>query len=437
MFKFSEFFKSLNKLISPLSAFFLGTIFTCCAYGLLSSYLALRLNAGTIPTSYVGIILAVYYVGYIFASLSSYKIINRVGHIRAFSTYISLLSALVLMHALSIQPWYTGTLRLLEGYCLGSAMMCLESWLNTRTSNQNRGLIMSIYMITTYLGSAVGQLFLNIPDPGGFVIFIAVSVMYSIALVPISLTALPTPDISKHESMSLKRIYNISPVGVIGCIVSGVMVGSIYTLGAIYAHKVGLDVKNVSFFMFFVIIGGMLAQLPVGRLSDKTDRRFVLMYESGVLFLIVPWLHNLINDGIGELVVMALLLGAAAFVMYPICVSHVNDKIDDCDRVEASGMLILLQSIGMITGPIAISAAMQFYGPISFLLAFSLINGLYMLFCLKQIIFQPQSDYINISPTTPVPVAPTHVFSHLAQDDADSLHCRLRNWFKALKAGEK
>lgn len=436
MDKLREYIKFLEKLISPLAAFFVGTVFTCLAYGLLSSYLALRLNGQTISTGAVGLVLAVYYIGYIFASLSSYKIINRVGHIRAFSTYISVLSALVLMHALSSNPWYWGLLRLLEGYCLGSAMMCLESWLNTRTSNANRGVIMSVYMITTYLGSALGQLFLNIPDPGGFVIFILVSVFYSVALVPISLTALPTPDISAHQSMSLKRIYGISPVGVVGCIVSGVMVGAIYTLGAVYAQKIGLDMINTSLFMFFVIIGGMLAQLPVGRLSDKMDRRFVLMWESGLLFLIVPWIHYFVDGGIWLLASMALLLGAASFVMYPICVSHVNDLIDDCDRVEASGMLILLQALGMIAGPILISAAMQEWGAISYLLAFSIINGLFMLFCFKQIVFKPDTDYVSTSPTVPTPVAPTHVFTSLSQDNPESLHCKLRNWFKSLKSGE-
>ena len=412
-----EYLKSLRALASPLTAFFIGTIFTCTAYGLLSSYLALRLNAQGVPTNYTGIILAVYYVGYIFASLSAYKIINRVGHIRAFSTYISVLSALVLLHALSPNPIYWGILRLLEGYCLGSSMMCQESWLNTRSNNENRGVIMSMYMITTYLGSACGQLMLNIPDPQGFIIFIIISVLYSVALVPISLTALPSPDITAHKSMSLKRLYSIAPVGVVGCIVSGVMVGSIYTLGAIYAERTGLSMKATSLFMFFTIMGGMLAQLPVGKLSDRMDRRFVLMWESGILFLITPWIHHFVSESLLELAIVALILGAGTFVMYPICVSHVNDKIEDSERVEASGMLILLQSIGMIFGPIVISAAMQEWGSISFLFAFSIVNAFFVLYVFKHITFRPQTGYINQSKTAPVPLAPTHMFNELAKDD--------------------
>ncbi len=409
--------KSLKALASPLSAFFIGTIFTCAAYGLLSSTLALKLNAlPEISTSEVGLVLAVYYVGYIFASLTAYKIINRVGHIRAFSAYISVLSALVLMHALSANAIYWGMLRLLEGYCLGAAFMCLESWLNARTQNQNRGVIMSMYMITTYMGSAGGQLLLNIPDKTGIIVFILVSVLYSVALVPISLTALPTPDISIHKSMSIKRLYNISPVGVVGCIVSGVMVGSVYTLGTIYATKSGLSLENVSLFMFFIITGGMLAQLPVGKLSDRMDRRYVLMWESGILFLITPWTQLFITGALLELVCVALILGAAVFVMYPICVSHVNDLIDDSERVAASGMLILLQSIGMIFGPIVISRTMEEWGAISYLFAFSAVNGFFVLFALSHITVKPKPNYISNTPTDPVPLAPTHMYNKLAQD---------------------
>ncbi|MBS4773716.1 MAG: MFS transporter [Proteobacteria bacterium] len=412
-----DLLRSVKTLASPLTAFFIGTLFTCSAYGLLSSSLAIRLNAADVPTFYSGIILSVYYVGYIFATLFSYRIINRVGHIRAFSAYISILSALVLLHAVYFSPLYWGFLRLLEGYCLASALICLESWLNTRSNNKNRGIIMSLYMITSYLGAAFGQLLLNIPDKMGFVIFIFVSVLYSVALVPISLTALPSPDVSKHKSMSLKRLYCVSPVGVAGCIVSGVLVGSVYTLGAIYAEKSGLSLANVSFFMFFTILGGMLIQLPVGRLSDHMDRRFVMMWASGLLFLIAPWIQLFVTEGLPQLIACGMLLGAGTFILYPICVSHVNDKIEDDERTEAAGMLIMLQSLGMIFGPVVISLAMQLFGAISFLLAFSVANGFFVLFALRFIAFRPDANYIAVTKTDPVPLTPTHVYTEITRPD--------------------
>lgn len=408
-----NFFKTI---VSPLSAFFAGTGLTCCAFSLLSSTLALRLSRNGVDTAEAGIILSLYYAGYVLSSLSSYKIVNRVGHIRTFCAFISTFSALVPLHYISPYPPYWGVLRLMEGYCIGTCFMCLESWLNTRANNKNRGMIMSLYMITTYLGSSLGQLLLNIPDKNGLIVYALVASLFSIALVPVSLTALPSPDITVHKSMSLRLLYKKSPVGVFGCFASGFLVGAFYTLGAIYARQIGLDVKQTSVFMFCGIFGGMLAQFPIGRLSDKRDRRYVLLWTSGFLFLIAPWIHYFIHDGTMMLALSAVLLGSGTFVMYPICVSHVNDQLEDSERTNASGMLILLQSMGLIIGPIIISATMQTFGNIWFLLSYSVVTGCFIIFAVKQIATRAV-NYINVTPTDPIPVSPTRVYNELTKDD--------------------
>lgn len=411
-----EHLKSLEKIVSPLTAFFFGTILTCCAYGLLSSSLALRLADNSDNTFAAGIILAMYYTGYIVASVISYRIINKVGHIRAFSTYISIFSGIVLLHFFSDNLYFWGVLRFLEGYCIGSAFMCLESWLNARATNANRGMIMSLYMISSYLGASSGQLLLNIPDSSGAVIYITVSILLSIALVPISLTALPTPAITVHKNMSLIALYKKTPVGVVGCLISGVFVGAFYILGAIYAHQMELTLEQTSLFMFFGVFGGMAIQLPIGRLSDYFDRRIVMLFIGGFLFLIVPWVHFFITSGTGLLIIGALLLGFGTFILYPISVSHVNDMIADDERVEASGMLILLQSIGMIAGPIVISFFMQEFGPISFVGAYAIAAGVFIIFCLKHIMFK-DINYVSPSPTYPIPLDTTRIFHKISEDE--------------------
>ncbi len=411
-----EHLKSLEKIVSPLTAFFFGTILTCCAYGLLSSSLALRLADNSDNTFAAGIILAMYYTGYIVASVISYRIINKVGHIRAFSTYISIFSGIVLLHFFSDNLYFWGVLRFLEGYCIGSAFMCLESWLNARATNANRGMIMSLYMISSYLGASSGQLLLNIPDSSGAVIYITVSILLSIALVPISLTALPTPAITVHKNMSLIALYKKTPVGVVGCLISGVFVGAFYILGAIYAHQMELTLEQTSLFMFFGVFGGMAIQLPIGRLSDYFDRRIVMLFIGGFLFLIVPWVHFFITSGTGLLIIGALLMGFGTFILYPISVSHVNDMIADDERVEASGMLILLQSIGMIAGPIVISFFMQEFGPISFVGAYAIAAGVFIIFCLKHIMFK-DINYVSPSPTYPIPLDTTRIFHKISEDE--------------------
>ena len=426
MSKILNYFSLLRTIVSPLTAFFAGTALACCAYALLTSTLGLRMAGGSVLAFAAGIVLSLYYAGYIIASLTSNQIINRVGHIRAFSTYISLFSALVLMHYFSDNPVYWGILRLLEGYCMGSSFMCLESWLNTRANNNNRGLLMSLYMITSYLGASTGQLLLNIPDPQGIVIYIVVSVIFSLALVPISLTALPSPNITVHKSMSLIKLYKISPVGVIGCLCSGIFVGGFYSLGAIYANLIGLDVQMTSLFMFFGVLGGLLIQFPLGRLSDRMDRRFLMMWIAGILFFIAPWVHFFVSDGVWQLCTGALLLGCGTFILYPLSVSHVNDLIEDDDRVNAAGMLILLQSLGMIFGPVAISYFMQHFGAISFVLAYSAVMAGFVLFTLKHITFKPDINYINITPTAPMPIDTTHAFHELASDDKLSTFAKIK-----------
>lgn len=411
-----EHLKSLEKIVSPLTAFFFGTILTCCAYGLLSSSLALRLAENNDNTFAAGIILAMYYTGYIVASVVSYRIINKVGHIRAFSTYISIFSGIVLLHFFSDNLYFWGVLRFLEGYCIGSAFMCLESWLNARATNTNRGMIMSLYMISSYLGASSGQLLLNIPDSSGVVIYITVSILLSVALVPISLTALPTPAITVHKNMSLIALYKKTPVGVAGCLISGVFVGAFYILGAIYAHQMKLTLEQTSLFMFFGVFGGMAIQLPIGRLSDYFDRRIVMLFIGGFLFLIVPWVHFFITSGTGMLIIGALLMGFGTFILYPISVSHVNDMIADDERVEASGMLILLQSIGMIAGPIVISFFMQEFGPISFVGAYAVAAGVFIVFCLKHIMFK-DINYVSPSPTYPIPLDTTRIFHKISEDE--------------------
>ena len=426
MSKILNYFSLLRTIVSPLTAFFAGTALACCAYALLTSTLGLRMAEASVSTFAAGIVLSLYYAGYIIASLTSNQIINRVGHIRAFSTYISLFSALVLMHYFSDNPVYWGILRLLEGYCMGSSFMCLESWLNTRANNNNRGLLMSLYMITSYLGASTGQLLLNIPDPQGIVIYIVVSVIFSLALVPISLTALPSPNITVHKRMSLIKLYKISPVGVIGCLCSGIFVGGFYSLGAIYANLIGLDVQMTSLFMFFGVLGGLLIQFPLGRLSDRMDRRFLMMWIAGILFFIAPWVHFFVSDGVWQLCTGALLLGCGTFILYPLSVSHVNDLIEDDDRVNAAGMLILLQSLGMIFGPVAISYFMQHFGAISFVLAYSAVTAGFVLFTLKHITFKPDINYINITPTAPMPIDTTHAFHELASDDKLSTFAKIK-----------
>lgn len=416
MRKFKDMAVSFRTVIYPLTALLLGTMFVCCAYASLGSVLALRLNQAETPTTISGIILALYYLGSIIASFSAPKFINKVGHIRSFAIFAALLSIFVLGHGFSANRLYWVLLRLGEGYCIGGTTMCLESWINTRANNKNRGIIIAFYMITSYLGASLGQLFLNIPDTSGVLLYMLIAILFSIALIPISLTTLPAPSISTPKSMNYQKLYQLSPVGFICCIASGILVGTFYMLGAIYASNIGLSLKDISLFMFFGVMGGMLAQFPLGKLSDKMDRRYVLIGIAVFLVFMAPLTQFLVLKGGFTLIIATMFLGAGTFTMYPISVSHVNDLIDDEERISASGMLILAQNLGLVIGPIIVSAGMSLFGPLFFPAAFALIPLLFILFTLKMIKIKPDINYLNVTPTQLIPTAPANTFNELADN---------------------
>ena len=297
--------------------------------------------------------------------------------------------------------------------------MCLESWINTRATNSNRGTIIAVYMVTSYLGSSIGQLFLNVPDPTGMMVFVLIAMLFSCALIPVSLTALPAPAIETVKSMDFRKAYKISPVGFVACIASGILVGTFYMLGTIYATKIGLDIRSVSLFMFFGVIGGLLAQFPIGRLSDLTDRRYVLVGISVVLAVLAPLVHFMALYGGWALICSVILLGSGVFTLYPIAVSHVNDLISDDERIQASGMLILTQNIGLVIGPVAVAAGMNLFGPSFFVVSFVIIPLLFVAFTVSQIKRKPDIAYVSNTPTQMQPSAPANAstYTELASGD--------------------
>lgn len=408
---------SVRTIASPISAVLAGTVFICCGYASLNSTFALKLNQTNTPMYITGIILALYYLGSVLASLTAYRFVNKVGNIRAFSAFSSLLSALVLTHAFSQNHFFWALLRLSEGYCIGTISMCLESWLNTRATNRNRGVIMSLYMITTYLGSGIGQLSLNIPDHSGYLMYILISIIFSVALIPVSLTALPAPNIQMYKSMPLKKAFSISPVGFLCCISSGILVGTFYLLGTIYASNLGLSVQEVSLFMFFGVFGGLLAQFPLGKISDMMDRRYVLIGICAALCLIVPVSYFMASKSILWLILSTLLLGSCVFTLYPISVSHINDLISDDERVNASGLLILAQNVGLIAGPVIVSIGMTYFGNAFFMAAFLAIPIIFITFAVTHIKKKPDINYVNVTPTTPTPTTPTHAYNEITRRD--------------------
>ena len=327
--------------------------------GLQATLLAVRADQEGFSTSTTGFIMSSFYLGFLVGSKLTPKIVGSVGHIRVFAALAALASATILIHAvfLSIPVWIM--LRLISGFCFAGLYVVAESWLNDKATNETRGKILSLYMIVTYLGVALGQLFLNLADPRDFPLFILTSVLISIAVVPLLLSAGSPPEFEDSINIKLTQLFRISPFGSVGIFICGLVTAAFFALGPVYAKRMGLDLQSISYFIAVAVIGTVLLQWPIGWLSDRFDRRCVITI---ITFLAAG--SALLCSIIGELSTPVLLMsvalfGGLAFPLYSLCIAYINDCLDPSQMVAASGTLVLINGLGAVSGPLLIAFFMD------------------------------------------------------------------------------
>ncbi|MBP2302377.1 MFS transporter [Azospirillum picis] len=347
-----------------VAALLVGVAFLMLANGALSTAIGLRMSAGSAGAVSVGLITAAYYAGLTAGSLFASRIITRVGHIRAFAAFASVVSVAALAHGLLAAAPLWAVLRLTQGFCMAGLYMCIESWLNGTATNETRGQLLSLYMVTLYGASAAGQQLLRLDDRTGVLLFMIVSMLLTLALVPVALTRNTPPLLPNVASFGLRRLYRSSPLGVAGVFISGAITGSIYGLAPVFGASSGFGVSGTALFMTMLILGGMVLQWPLGRLSDRFDRRSVIIgLSAGLALGSAAMVGTAGLDSRAPLLLVAPLFGGLAFTLYPVCLAHTNDHVGREDLVSASGGLILSNSVGAILGPPLASAVMGAAGP--------------------------------------------------------------------------
>ena len=328
--------------------------------GFLTTLLSIRLEQlGTSPLL-IGLVGTFYFAGLTIGSLRAPAVVDRVGHIRAFTAFVSLFSASTLAYSLFQSTPFWMTLRLIDGFCVAGVFVCLESWLNDRAEGPARGSILASYMIFLYTGQALGQLLLTI-EADAHTAFILSSILISLAVIPIALTRTPGPILGEGVPLSVRRLYAASPLGIVGAAVTGIMLGAFYGLGAVYARRLGLSVGDTAWFMSMVIVGGIALQWPLGRLSDRFDRRRIIVLTLAATLATTLAMAFLKPAGT-PLILLGALFGGFSFALYPLCVAHTNDHLSARERVAATGGLVLLYSVGAAAGPLIGAAAMTLIG---------------------------------------------------------------------------
>ncbi|WP_323810695.1 MFS transporter [Sphingobium baderi] len=392
--------------IQPVRSLLLSIFMLMAGSGFLATLISLRLNRAGSGTMTIGIVATAYFGGLIIGSLRAGGIVRRVGHIRAFAAFVALLSASTLSYALWTQPLFWMLLRLIDGICVAGVFVCLESWLNDRTEPQMRGSVLAAYMVALYSGQAIGQLLLGASGSLPAIPFQLASILISLAIIPLCLTRSAAPAPVEASAFSIRSLLAASPLGAWGALATGMMLGAFYGLAAVHVRRLGLDLSQTARFMLIVILGGVALQWPLGRLSDRHDRRQVIV-GSFTAAALVSLALSLIGGG-PLLMGLGALFGGLSFALYPLCVAHCNDRLLETERVAASGRLVLIYSVGAALGPLIGAGFMTVAGTGGLFLFIALSAGLAMMVGLwRQQACAPvpgkyQQDFQIVPRTTPM-----------------------------------
>lgn len=392
---------TVSVLLGGLSVLLIG-------YGLLGTLLGVRATLESFTDIQTGSIMAGYYVGYILGTWSGPGIIRRVGHIRTFAAFAALGSATTLLFGLLASPWIWFVLRVLSGASAVGLYMVVESWLNEQTPGTRRGRIFAVYMITTLLALAGGQFLLLVYDPASLASFGLATVLITMAILPIAVTRVSEPRMDSYEHLALRRLFELSPLGAAGAFVAGFVNGAFWGMTAVFAARIGLDAAAIAVLMSATILGGAILQLPIGHLSDRHDRRTVLVLVSLCAAAAAGGAAYIVREGLAGLPIVAFLYGGLMFSVYAISVAHVNDYLAPAQVLGATRGLLLLYGLGALFGPFSGGMVMDRVGPVGLplmsaatLVVLSLY-GAYRMLRRAPPPVEEQAEFVPLARTSPV-----------------------------------
>ena len=331
--------------------------------GLQGTFIALRASQEGFSTSTIGFVGAGYSIGFAIGCIYVTRVLRAIGHIRTFSAMAAIASASAIAMVLLIDPLMWFVMRIVAGICFASLFATVESWLNASVTNANRARTLSIYRLVD-LGSVTAAQYL-IPGIGigGFELFAIVAMALSLSLVPISLADRSSPTVPEAIRFDVKKLWNISPLATVGCIVVGLTNAAFRNLGPIYAHDIGLSVTAIASFMSAGIVGGVVLQYPLGIYSDRLDRRLIILVATLGSALAALYLAFFAGGDEWRNFVGIFIFGAFAMPLYSLCSAHANDHAGEGEHALVSAGMLFFWSCGAIIGPLFASVLLQVFGP--------------------------------------------------------------------------
>ena len=343
--------------------------------GLQSTLLGLRATLEGFPTLVTGLVMSCYYVGYVSGTLIAPPLLRQIGHIRVFAALAAIAAVAILVQGCFVNPWAWGAMRLISGVCFAGIYVVAESWLNDRASRANRGRLLAVYMLVLYVGLGAAQFLLILSNPNTPTPFMLVSVLISLAMVPIVVSAQQMPERAVPGKVRLRDLYRDTPLGVVAIMVSGLVSSIIFSMGPVYARLSGLQTHNIATFMALSILSAVITQYPIGRLSDRMDRRTVIAGICTFAMLVAVAIVAFPALPHAAFLALSALFSGFALTLYSLSVSHVNDKLEPAQMVAASSALLLLNGSAAAIGPVLAGSLMSAFGPPAYFATLAALTG--------------------------------------------------------------
>jgi MFS family permease len=404
------------QVLSGVWALLVGIVLIMLGNGMHFTLIGLRGGIEGFDAAELAVVTSGYFLGFLSGARYTPVLIQRVGHVRVFAALGSFMSAGLIAFPLVAEPWVWTVLRVLVGFCMSGIYVAAESWLNNAATNETRGKVLSAYMLAQTLGIIGAQYLLTLGDAATAVLFIGASILVSISFGPILLSATPVPAVAVARPMSLRGLYASSPLGTVGIFLLGGVYATQSGMGAVFGSQIEMTASQIALFVAMLFAGALVLQYPIGWLSDRMDRRKLILGASslGAAACALGWLAGQgaawLPDaaGLWPMMAAAFLAGGVTTPLYALLLAYTNDFLEADDMPAASGGLVFTFGLGAIAGPLVTGWAMEGIGPFGFwvvLGATFAAMGLYALYRMTQRTIGPAKEtdsYLGVLPTASV-----------------------------------
>lgn len=398
------------KLVLPVAGLLMSTFLLLVGNGLTSMLLPIRASLEGWSPVVIGWVGFGYALSFTAGCMVVPRLVLRVGHVRVYAVLAAILAMSALLHALYIHPLAWVVTRGLGGFALSGTYMVVESWLNEKVGNEDRGRIFSVYMVVTMIGFMAGQFLLVAADPATTTLFMVAALLFAAAIIPTGLSNASSPQPLTQVKLDLRKLYENSPLSTIGVAVAGLTFGAYSFQAPVYLQLSGLSEGTIATTMALVMVGGMVFQFPLGRVSDRMDRRYVIIAATLAGVVLSTLMATMAHYSLTVLFILMFLLGGVLMPLYSLVVAYANDHAAPDEFIEISSGLLIIYGVGSMIGPVVAGGFMSAFGPAGMfsLMAIAYVGlGIFAFWRMTRRAAVPQEEMTDFTYAAPVAQAPT------------------------------